>query len=110
MNFEYKKVTAIVHPSRLEHVEAELKEHYVHGLTVSEVCGYGEHPNYFDEDWKMPFMRMELFVPSDKADCIAQLIMKAAHTGKEGNGIVAILPVETVYKTRTQRKLGEDEE
>jgi len=35
-------------------------------------------------------------------------MMKAAHTGKEGNGIVAILPVETVYQTRTQRKLGED--
>jgi len=108
MNFDYRKVTAIVHPSRLKHVEEALKEHCVHGLTVSEVCGYGEHPNYFDEDWKMPYSRLELFVLAEEAENLAEIIMKAAHTGVESNGIVAILPVEAVYKTRTQTRLGDE--
>ena len=105
MNFEYRKVTAIIHPSRLQYVENTLKDHCVHGLSVSEVSGYGEHPNYFGADWKTHFMRLELFVPAEEAEELAKLIMQDARTGSEDNGIVAILPVDTIYKIRTQQKL-----
>jgi len=46
--------------------------------------------------------RIELFVSEDKVDSIVEKIMDAAHTGASGDGMLAVLPVERVYRIRTR--------
>ena len=101
---ELRKVTAIIRPERLEAVEECLKELVVPGVSVTKVKGYGEFINYFSPDWLSQHIRVEVFIGVEKADEIAVAIMDAAHTGLEGDGIVAVLPVESVYHIRTKEK------
>jgi len=105
---KYCKVTAIIQPARLTQVEQKLKELCVPGISVTQVNGYGEAPNFFHSDWTSEHARLEIFIQADRADEIAEGIMDAAHTGKEGDGMVAILPVESLYHIRT-KKLVKDE-
>ncbi len=98
---DYRKVTAIVRPAVLEKVEAALQAMNVPGVSVTKVKGYGEYADFFKPDWMAGYARIEVFVGRHQADETARAIMDAAHVGLEGDGIVAILPVETVYNIRT---------
>ncbi len=106
MNF--RKVTAIIRPDLLEQVEDRLKVLNVPGVSVSKVKGYGEYANFFQSDWLSTHTKIEIFTNTDNAKEIAEAIMEAAHTGTEGDGIVAILPVESVYHIRTRQLCSED--
>ncbi len=101
---KFRKVTAIIRPGRLEAVEDCLKKLVVPGVSVTKVKGYGEHANFFSHDWLFQNVRIEVFVGAGQAEEIAEAILDAAHTGDEGDGIVAILPVESVYHIRTKEK------
>lgn len=101
---EFRKVTAIIRPERLEAVEKCLGNLVVPGISVTKVKGYGEFINFFSPDWLCQHIRVEVFIGVEKADEIAVAIMDAAHTGLEGDGIVAVLPVESVYHIRTKEK------
>jgi nitrogen regulatory protein P-II 1 len=101
---KFRKVTAIIRPERLEAVEECVKKLNVPGVSVSKVKGFGEYANFFETDWLCSHMRIEVFVGAKQADELAQAIMDAAHTGLEGDGIVAVLPVESVYHIRTKEK------
>jgi len=102
MNF--RKVTAIFRPDRLEAVEDSLRNLGVPGVSVTKIKGFGEYANFYQPDWLSTHVRIEVFISKDKADEIAEAIMEAAHTGIEGDGIVAVLPVESVYHIRTKKK------
>ena len=102
MNF--RKITAIIRHERLEAVEACLKKHVVPGLSVTEVKGFGEYMDFFKPDLICLHIRVEVFVDVGRAESIAEAVMDAAHTGVEGDGIIAILPVESVYHIRTKEK------
>jgi len=104
---KYRKITAIIHPSKLEAVEEQLKQLNVPGISVGKVQGYGEAPNFFNSDWTSPNARIEVFIEESKAQAIAQAIMDTAHTGCEGDGIVAILPVEALFRVRTRELLDD---
>lgn len=106
MNF--RKVTAIIRPDLLEQVENRLKVLNVPGVSVSKVKGYGEYANFFQSDWLSTHTKIEIFTNAENAKAIAEAIMETAHTGVEGDGIVAILPVESVYHIRTKRLCVED--
>jgi nitrogen regulatory protein P-II 1 len=105
---KYCKITAIIQPSRIAQVEQTLKELYVPGISITKVQGYGESPNFFNQDWTSANARIEIFVEAGKAEEIAQGIIESAYTGKEGDGIVAILPVESLYRIRTKQQLEID--
>jgi nitrogen regulatory protein P-II 1 len=98
---ELRKVTAIIRSSMLKQVEERLQGLHVRGLSVSNVKGYGEYSNFFTHDWMVTHSRIEIFTVGSRADAIARAILETAHTGKSGDGFVAVLPVEKVYRIRT---------
>ncbi len=98
----YQKVTAIIRCDVLEKVESVLQAMGVHGISVTRVKGYGEYADFYSSDWMVSHSRIEIFTNEAQADPIAQAIMNSAHVGTEGDGIVAILPVEKLYRIRTR--------
>ena len=101
----YKKVIAIFRCDSCEKVERELQEIGVHGFSISKVKGYGEYANLYSNDWLVTHARIEIFTEESKADKIVETIMEAAHVGMEGDGIIAVLPVEKLYRIRTREEV-----
>jgi nitrogen regulatory protein P-II 1 len=99
---EYRKVVAIIRSRLLEDVEKRLKKIGVKGMSVTHVIGFGEYKNLLPQDWFTTHIRIEIFAERAKADEIALSIMEGAHTGGPGDGIICILPVETIYRIRTK--------
>lgn len=105
---KFRKVTSIFKPEKLQAVEDRLRELGVPGITVTRVKGFGEYANFFEPDWLCTHVRIEIFTSVLKADDIAEAIMGAAHSGMDGDGIVAVMPVESVYHIRTLEKCQYD--
>jgi nitrogen regulatory protein P-II 1 len=99
---ETKLILAIVRSDRLEPVEEKLKSVGVERLNVSKVKGYGEYRDFFARDWMVEEVRIEVFTRQHKVETIANAIMEAAHTGVPGDGVVAVIPVDTLYLVRTK--------
>lgn len=95
-----KKITAIVRNDVLERVEQKLQAVRPPGITVSTVKGYGEYANFFEHDWLVRHARIEIFAPDEQVDEIVEAIRDGARTGGPGDGFVAVLPVERMFKTR----------
>lgn len=104
----YRKVTAICRIDMLETVEQKLRELGVKGLSISKVQGYGEYVNYYTKDGMTDHWRIELFTDESQAELIAQAIMDCASLHMEGDGIVAILPVEKLFRIRTKSEIKDD--
>jgi nitrogen regulatory protein P-II 1 len=103
-----KLITAIVKPYRLDEVKTALQELGVHGLTVTEASGYGRQRGhtevYRGAEYRVDFVpkvRIEVVVDDTDADAVIDAIVKAARTGKIGDGKVWSIPVETVVRVRT---------
>ncbi|WP_215455369.1 P-II family nitrogen regulator [Streptomyces sp. ATCC 21386] len=101
-------ITAIVKPYRLDAVKTALQEMGVHGLTVSEASGYGRQRGhtevYRGAEYQVDLVRkvrIEIVVEDAVSDDVIDAIVKAAQTGKIGDGKVWALPVETVVRVRT---------
>jgi nitrogen regulatory protein P-II 1 len=101
-------VTAVIKPFKLDDVKAALETFGVNGLTVSEASGYGRQRGhtevYRGAEYKVdlvPKLRVEVLVDDEDADDIVDVIVKAAQTGKIGDGKVWSVPVETVVRVRT---------
>ncbi len=105
----YRKVTAIIRRDVLEKVEKKLQKTGVQGVSVTRVKGYGEYADFYSKDWMVSHARIEIFTHQSKADAIAKAIMEVAHTGVEGDGIVAVLPVEKLYRIRTRSEAAIDD-
>jgi len=99
---EYSNITAIIRTLKLEMVERRLKEIGVKGISISRVKGYGEYENYFRRDSMVPHVRIEIFSSISRVEEIVHVIMEAACSGLAGDGIVAIIPVERIYRIRTK--------
>ena len=103
-----KLITAIVKPFTLEDIKASLEEAGVLGMTVSEVKGYGRQKGHtevyrgaeYSVDF-VPKVRIEDLVDDFAADKVLDNIVRAARTGKIGDGKVWVSPVETVVRVRT---------
>lgn len=102
-------VIAIIRRDRLEEVEKELRRIGVRGISVSKVKGYGEYHNFFAEDWMVESVRLEIFTRKDKVDAITSAIMKAAHTGSPGDGIVSVYPIEKFFNIRLRSEATPDQ-
>ncbi|CAM5382427.1 MULTISPECIES: P-II family nitrogen regulator [Streptomyces] len=103
-----KLITAVVKPYRLDEVRSALRELGVHGLTVTEASGHGRQRGhtevYRGAEYQVdlvPKTRIEVVVEDAVADDVVEAVLKAAHTGKIGDGKVWVQPVETVVRVRT---------
>jgi nitrogen regulatory protein P-II 1 len=110
VDMECRKVNAIIRSDVLERVEERLRNMGVRGISVSHVKGFGEYANFFKHNWLVRHARIEIFAERSRAEEIARVIVEAAHTGVEGDGIVAILPVEKVIRIRTQTEESFDDQ
>jgi nitrogen regulatory protein P-II 1 len=101
-------VTAIVKPFALDGVRAGLERLDVSGMTVGEVAGVGRQRGhteiYRGADYKVDFVpkvRVEVVVDDGAVDEVVDAVVRAARTGKIGDGKVWVTPVETVVRVRT---------
>lgn len=101
---EFRKVTAIVRRERLADIERRLIELGIAGITVTAVKGFGEYANYFRGDLLVPHVRLEIFTTADRVEPLTSTILEAASTGCEGDGLIAVLPVEEVIRVRTKQR------
>jgi nitrogen regulatory protein P-II 1 len=103
-----KLITAIIKPFKLDDVKAALETFGVKGMTVSEASGFGRQKGhtevYRGAEYKVdvvPKIRLEVLVDDEDLDEVVDVVVKAAQTGKIGDGKVWVTPVETVVRVRT---------
>jgi len=101
-------VTAVIKPFKLDEVKTALQAFGVKGLTVSEVQGYGRQRGhtevYRGAEYVVDFVpkvRVEILVDDAETDQVIDVIVKAAQTGKIGDGKVWSVPVDSVVRVRT---------
>ena len=104
----YKRITAIISDTSLEKVEENLVGLGVNWITVSKNRGHGEHRDYYQRDCMTDCIRIEIFIESDKAKCIADAICYAAYEGTNSDGMVAISPVEEFMLAREFKRVIEN--
>jgi nitrogen regulatory protein P-II 1 len=103
-----KKIDAIVKPFKLDEVREALAEVGVTGLTVSEVKGFGRQKGhtelYRGAEYVVDFLpkvKIEVVVSDNLVDGVIEAIIKAARTGKIGDGKIFVTAVEQVVRIRT---------
>lgn len=103
-----KQVTAIIKPFKLDEVREALAEVGVNGLTVTEVKGFGRQKGhtelYRGAEYVVDFLpkiRVEMVIPDSMVDDVIESIVKAARTGKIGDGKIFVMPVEQAIRIRT---------
>jgi len=103
-----KKIEAIIKPFKLDEVKECLSELGVHGMSVSEVKGFGRHHGH-QEIYRgaeyvvdfLPKIMIMTVVPDDKVETVVEAITRAARTGKIGDGKIFVTPVEAAVRIRT---------
>jgi nitrogen regulatory protein P-II 2 len=103
-----KLITAIVKPSRLDAIRDALTRVGVHGLTVSEVKGFGRQKGhteiYRGAEYTVNFvpkLKIEVAVTSDQVDRVTEAIVEAARTGQIGDGKVFVSGLDHAIRIRT---------
>ncbi|HEV2329406.1 MAG TPA: P-II family nitrogen regulator [Verrucomicrobiae bacterium] len=106
-----KKIDAIIKPFKLEEVKDALSEIGIEGMTVSEVKGFGRQKGhteiYRGSEYTVDFLpkiKIELVVADNQKDAAVAAIIKAAKTGKIGDGKVFVSLVEEAVRIRTEEK------
>ena len=109
-----KKIEAIIKPFKLEEVKEALSSVGVEGMTVSEVKGFGRQKGhteiYRGSEYTVDFLpkiKIEVVLPDNETTAAVEAIVKAAKTGKIGDGKVFVSSVENVTRIRTG-ETGED--
>jgi nitrogen regulatory protein P-II 1 len=109
-----KLVTAVIKPFKVDDVKTALESLGVHGLTISEVQGYGRQKGhtevYRGAEYKVDFVpkiKIEVVVDEEAVDELVTAIATAAQTGKIGDGKIWVVPVETVVRVRTGERGGD---
>jgi nitrogen regulatory protein PII len=106
-----KKIEAIIKPFKLEEVKEALSEIGIEGMTVSEVKGFGRQKGhteiYRGSEYTVDFLpkiKLEMVIADHLVEAAASAIVKAARTGKIGDGKVFVSNVEEAIRIRTEEK------
>ncbi|MCS6238845.1 P-II family nitrogen regulator [Shewanella baltica] len=106
-----KLVTAIIKPFKLDDVREALTQLNVHGMTVTEVRGFGRQKGHtelyrgaeYAVDF-LPKMKLEVAINSDQEEAVIEAIIAAAHTGKVGDGKIFVTELQQVVRIRTSEE------
>lgn len=109
-----KKVEAIIRHFKLEDVKNALSEQGIHGMTITEVRGFGRQKGHtemyrgteYSVDF-VPKVKVEVVVPNDGMQKVIDTIMRAAQTGQIGDGKIFVLSLDETVRIRTG-ETGED--
>jgi len=106
-----KKIEAIIKPFKLNEVKTALNEIGIQGMTVIEVKGFGRQKGhteiYRGSEYTVDFLpkiKIETVLPDSQVQQAVQAIIKAAKTGKIGDGKVFISPIDDTYRIRTEER------
>jgi len=103
-----KKIEAIIRPEKLDAVKDALEAKGILGMTVTNVNGRGRQKGIALQ-WRageyrvdfLPKVKLELVISVDECQPAIDTICAAAKTGREGDGMIFVLPVENVFRVRT---------
>ena len=106
-----KKIEAIIKPFKLEEVKEALTEAGIEGMTVTEVKGFGRQKGHteiyrgseYTVDF-LPKLKVDLVVPDSQVQIAVDAIVKAAKTGKIGDGKIFISHIEEAIRIRTEER------
>jgi nitrogen regulatory protein P-II 1 len=103
-----KKIEAIIKPFKLDEVKEALHELEIHGMTVSEVKGFGRQKGhteiYRGSEYTVDFLpkvKIETVLPDHLVDQAIQAIITAAKTGKIGDGKIFVSTISEAHRIRT---------
>ncbi len=103
-----KKIEAVIKPFKLDDVKEALNEIGIHGMTISEVKGYGRQKGhkeiYRGAEYVVDFVpkiKIEILVDDERVNEVVDTICTTANTEKIGDGKIFILPVDDVIRVRT---------
>ena len=106
-----KQITAIIKPFKLEEVKDALAEVGVEGMTVCEVKGFGRQKGhteiYRGSEYTVDFLpkiKVEIVLPDNRAEAAVEAIVKAAKTGKIGDGKIFVTQIAEAVRIRTEEK------
>jgi nitrogen regulatory protein P-II 1 len=106
-----KKVEAIIKPFKMEDVKDALLEAGIEGMTVTEVKGFGRQKGhteiYRGSEYTVDFLpkvKFEIVLDDGNVQTAVNAIIKAARTGKIGDGKVFVLPIEEAIRIRTEER------
>jgi nitrogen regulatory protein P-II 1 len=109
-----KKIEAIIKPFKLDEVKEALQEVGVQGITVTEAKGFGRQKGhtelYRGAEYVVDFLpkvKIEIVTTDDRAQACVDAILKAARTGRIGDGKIFILNVEEAIRIRTGETGGD---
>ena len=98
-----KLVKAVVRTTSLERIVKSLQDMGVKHMTIFEVKGIGEQVQLFS-----PYTihkMVQIIVPDEEAEAVANTIMDYAHTGFAGDGLIVVMPVDFIIKVQTKEKV-----
>ena len=103
-----KQITAIIKPFKLDDVRDALHEIGIHGMTVTEVKGYGRQKGHTEMyrgaeyvvDF-LPKLKLEIAISTDLVESAVEAIINAAQTGKIGDGKIFVTNIEQTIRIRT---------
>ena len=103
-----QKIEAIIKPFKLDDLKTALQDLGIHGMTVTEVKGFGRQKGhaevYRGAEYVVDFIpkvKVETIIADDLVDKVVDTIMTTVRTGKIGDGKIFVLPVEKVCRIRT---------
>jgi nitrogen regulatory protein P-II 1 len=106
-----KKIEAIIKPFKLTDVREALQEMGIQGMTVSEVKGFGRQKGhteiYRGSEYTVDFIpktKLEIIVSNEQAAAAIDTIVKAAKTGKIGDGKIFVSDIEDAVRIRTEER------
>ena len=106
-----KKIEAIIKPFKLEEVKDALGDIGIEGMTVTEVKGFGRQKGhteiYRGSEYTVDFLpkiKLEIVLPDDRIAAATDAVVKAAKTGKIGDGKIFVTPIEESVRIRTEEK------
>jgi nitrogen regulatory protein P-II 1 len=103
-----RKVEAIIKPFKLDEVKEALSEIGIHGMTVTEVKGFGRQKGhtelYRGAEYVVDFLpkiKIEITVSEEMVEKVVEVIVAAANTGRIGDGKIFVLPLDEAVRIRT---------
>jgi len=103
-----KLVIAVIKPFKLDEVRDALTRIGIHGMTVTEVKGYGRQKGHMEiyrgAEYAvnfLPKLRIEVAIASEQLDQVMDALAAAAKTGQIGDGKIFVMPIEQAVRIRT---------